>query len=259
MKSLKNNNFRPNLTQLEDRMVPAHLSAAGSLIIDGTASNDIVTIRTFHNNQGVLMVRVNENGSTTTFRYSDIDTQTIYFNGGDGNDRFDHYTGLRTVAHGDAGNDTLFGSSGEDSLFGDEGNDFLDGFGGNDRLHGNLGDDTLKGGTGNDLLQGGFGKDLLEGGAGRDEIWGGLGNDTLRGGTGIDFLIGGDGNDRLDGGSDGAVAWGEAGADYFSNLRPARGSNRTNFVSPYTTSLRGLLGIQDFNRREGDTRDSISG
>ncbi|MGF6691720.1 Ca2+-binding RTX toxin-like protein [Metapseudomonas resinovorans] len=85
-----------------------------------------------------------------------------------------------------AGDDIAHGNNGNDQLFGLAGNDLLTGGNGNDALHGELGDDTLQGGVGNDTLQGGDGNDTLQGDAG---------NDTLNGGTGADLMQGGAGND----------------------------------------------------------------
>lgn len=86
-----------------------------------------------------------------------------------------------TVAHGEAGDDTIYGQRGNDRLFGD---------GGDDRLYGGIGDDELHGGEGNDLLSGGFGADsVLDGEAGNDFVRGDATIDNIQNsGGGIDTL-----------------------------------------------------------------------
>ena len=80
--------------------------------------------------------------------------------------------------------------------------------------HGNGGDDVLYGGFGNDTLHGGAGNDFLSGGSGWDSLVGAEGHDTLTGGSGDDVLDGGPGNNRflydtdLDQGSDVLKAFG---------------------------------------------------
>jgi Ca2+-binding RTX toxin-like protein len=136
-------------------------------------------------------------------------------------------------AHGEGGNDTLFGGGGDDKLLGEADNDYLVGAEGNDSLYGEGGNDTLKGFLGDDRLYGDDGTDELWGDAGQDSLYGGIGDDTLRGGQdddylsgaagndtlygedGADYLTGGDGNDCIMGGAGTDTLWGNAGIDTF--------------------------------------------
>lgn len=81
---------------------------------------------------------------------------------------------------------------------------------GNDALFGGSGDDTLFGGAGDDVLSAGGGADALDGGAGRDQLYGLSGGNTLIGGAdddeifapsvfghGANTALGGDGDDTL--------------------------------------------------------------
>ena len=130
---------------------------------------------------------------------------------------------------GSKGNDVIVGTAGTDKVEADNGNDTICGLGGNDSLSGNNGDDFIDGGDGNDKVDGGNGNDVLFGGEGDDTVEGNDGTDTLNGGNGRDRLEGGYGNDTLTGG---------AGPDKFSG-------------GPGTDTA------TDYNKAEGDTRDSI--
>jgi Ca2+-binding RTX toxin-like protein len=232
---------------LEGREVPAYL-AGGNLDIVGTNAADAVRVDDVRV-AGVALIRVNHNGAVQYFKPSDV-TGRVMFWGYGGNDSFEYHGGKSCYADGGAGNDYLSTDRGNDELLGGGNNDRLWAGGGNDRVFGGAGSDQLVGGAGND--------DLV-GGSGNDELWGQDGNDRLWGEGGLDFLLGGTGNDYLDGGADGGIAWGEAGSDGFVNLPRAKGFYLTNFVAPYTTSVTGLPGIQDFSAAAGDRRDSVSG
>ena len=117
---------------------------------------------------------------------------TVVIRGSKDADRIDASnapTGIRIVAKGGAGNDTIYGSRGNDLLQGGKGNDYIDG---------NAGHDEIQGGLGNDRLIGDAGNDALYGNAGNDTLSGGEGNDVLRGQEGDDYLDGGPGFDDLD-------------------------------------------------------------
>jgi Ca2+-binding RTX toxin-like protein len=105
-------------------------------------------------------------------------------------------------AHGDDGNDRLYGGPNHDRLFGGRGRDYLED---------TLGDDFLEGGEGNDTLNGGKGDDVLWGGEGDDRLKGESGDDLLRGGAGRDYLLGSQGDDILLGEEDGDRLLGFAG------------------------------------------------
>lgn len=136
-------------------------------------------------------------------------------------DASDAPLGIKIVADGRGGHDTLIGGRGDDQLLGGNGNDVLRGGQGNDQLEGGDGNDQLHGNEGDDRLLGNDGSDTAEGGAGDDfladeEYYGGTGRqgsdrradrNVLRGGDGndalssgryaIDQLFGDSGNDRL--------------------------------------------------------------
>lgn len=135
--------------------------------------------------------------------------------------------GIRLIANGRAGNDTLIGGAGNDVLNGGQGDDALTGGAGDDRIEGEDGHDWLKGEAGNDSLSGRNGSDTLEGGAGNDRlvadsdgVFGPLvliylppGRNVLNGGEGDDELVSGQAStDQLKGerGNDRLVAQGQA-------------------------------------------------
>jgi Ca2+-binding RTX toxin-like protein len=174
------------------------------------------------------------------------ETDGNFSSGGDGND-FIAAGWAVDVAHGDAGDDEIWGMGGGDLLFGDadndqlygdgyasatswvwtadadHGNDVLDGGTGNDQVVGQGGNDTLYGGAGNDKLFGDdnrsdrtavalHGSDLLDGCEGADELMGGGGADVLYGGAGADILFGDSGYAAV--GSLGYIAPQYQGDDY---------------------------------------------
>ncbi|MCA9139007.1 MAG: right-handed parallel beta-helix repeat-containing protein, partial [Planctomycetales bacterium] len=154
-----------------------------------------------------------------------------FVQGGFGDDFIDVGGGTHDVAHGDGGNDVLYGSLfGDDVLIGHSGDDKLFGRGGNDTLMGGQGNDFLNGGVGTDLIEGDEGDDELIGGGGvGDRLLGGAGNDVIRGsddgadiadgGPGKDVIYGYGGNDSLSGGDDDDVIHGGLGDDLIEGGR----------------------------------------
>jgi Ca2+-binding RTX toxin-like protein len=248
--------------------------------IDGDNSDDRVTAHIEHNDQtifhddSVVVTRTDGKGNVEreTFRLFGKwplvgywpTFEHIEFYAGNGTNRFDNQTYIRSRAYGGNGADSFYGSSpsdgpfytsGSDSLYGYGGDDVLDGRGGDDVLQGDsileTGNDELRGGAGNDYLYGGLGHDLLYGQAGddflsdlvisgaysseggNDWLYGGAGADRLFGYSGWDRLYGGDGDDELDGGQDGQadVLWGGSGADKFK-------------AEWYAQSVSGSLGVK---------------
>nr|MBC8239041.1 hypothetical protein [Alphaproteobacteria bacterium] len=118
-----------------------------------------------------------------------VNVTYIIANMGEGNDILDArgLSGVILVAHGDAGNDTIYGTSAGEFIYGDDGDD---------KLYGMGGDDTLVGGKGNNWLYGGDGNDTLLGDKGKDVLYGEAGNDQLIGQKGDDAYYGGDGDDE---------------------------------------------------------------
>lgn len=258
---------------LEAREVPAYV-AAGNLEIVGSNAVDNVKVQDVTVN-GVAKVRVTHNGVVQDFIASSISGRVRFWGYGS-DDRFDYYGSKHIFADGGTGNDYLSSDRGADLLIGGAGNDWIYGYGGNDELQGGEGNDRLWAGSGNDLLFGQSGTDQLvgesgddelQGGAGGDELWGQDGNDRLFGQAGFDFLLGGNGNDYLDGGGfnnvdgawEGAAAWGGSGNDQFVNCPKYLAFDLVGHprpIAPFTTSVSGEPGIQDFT--VGDTRDALS-
>ena len=120
---------------------------------------------------------------------------TITFNLGNENDSVRLFVGLRAIANGGDGNDTLGSPT---TVGGVSANDTLNGGNGDDALFGGAGNDTFDGGSGSDGLFGGAGNDTLQGGAGPDEYFGGPDNDLLLPLYDPDEFSGGSGFDTID-------------------------------------------------------------
>lgn len=208
------------LDQLERRTLFAggvmSTTAPGTLLIDGTESADVLSLR-YRGPR--LQVRLN--GALQNFVAREV--QRIEIQALDGNDIVDWSSiAIPTYINAGLGNDLVYGGSGNDSLTGAAGKDTLYGNGGNDRVNGGVHNDVIYGGDGDDVVYAGDGNDYFIGGTGRDRAWGEEGDDTLLGGVHGDALYGGGGKDRLygergndilsgDGGNDGL--WGGDDAD----------------------------------------------
>lgn len=224
----------PTVEPLPERLVPAVL-VGGDLHIYGTNAADVVTVA-YH----AGTISVTENGQSQSFAITSVPGRRVYFWGYDGTDTYDatNSTGVRSLAYGGNGDDTLRGGEGNDLLVGENGSDVLRGGVGNDKLlgafdgwagefegydhlYGGDGDDELWGGDGRDLLAGENGNDLLAGQNGDDKLLGAFdgwagevgGNDHMYGGDGDDELWGGDGHDLLAGENGNDVLVGQNGND----------------------------------------------
>lgn len=142
--------------------------------------------------------------------------------------------GIRSILHGNDGDDFIWGSDYNDVITGGRGNDDITGHEGSDNivagptliLPGNgedrdtvtamEGNDTIDGGVGNDVLIGNAGHDSVIGGVGHDEIYLGEGHDRATGGSGNDLIKGDGGNDTLFGNAGDDTVQGGAGADSMS-------------------------------------------
>ena len=217
-----------NYSSLEDRRllaVTANLFE-GTLTIRGDASGNIVNVQ----QSGTSLTVTGDN----SFSFDASDVSNVEFFGAAGDDVFENFTSIDTLAVGHGGNDTLRTGGGTDRLFGGAGDDWLVSTGGNDRLVGNDGIDTLFGGDGDDAIFGLGGDDVLHGEAGDDVLVAGFGDDTVYGDAGedlvfghfgSDLIFGGDGNDRLFGQNDDDVVHGGAGDDV---VRGNRGADELN-------------------------------
>lgn len=99
---------------------------------------------------------------------------TEYYIGDSYDNSYDYYGSDHLYAHGDGGNDFIWGYYGNDTLYGGGDNDTLWGYDGNDTIHGGSGNDYLDGEAGNDYIDGytqiGYNTqyDTLYGGSGAD-------------------------------------------------------------------------------------------
>lgn len=211
-KSVRKCSYSP----LEDRRLLAvsTVLSGNTLSIFGDANANTVEVRQSGNS-------LNLTGDIEEQHDASVVTLIEFF-GAAGDDFFENFTSIDTVAAGHAGNDTLRTGDGIDRLFGGEGDDILVSAGGNDRLSGNNGQDKLYGGSGDDALfglngddelQGEGGNDTLVAGFGDDIVYGGAGEDLVFGHFGADQIFGGDGNDRLFGQSDDDFVQGDGGDD----------------------------------------------
>ncbi len=178
--------------------------ASGLLTLDGTAADELAQVSDLGN--GLIQAEI---AGVEIRQFSTSDVSSISFLGRNGNDTFENYTNLPSIARGHKGNDVLVGGTATDRFYGGDGNDFLQGNAGWDYLAAGGGNDEVRGGAGNDELFGGGGNDILEGHGGHDDLYGGTGDDVLRGHVGDDYLAGGHHDDQLFGGD---------GVDYLSGF-----------------------------------------
>lgn len=183
----------------------------GQINIAGTPSAEQVTVSM--DSPTVVRVRAQSAGGLVESTFQRSTVSSIYYFGGEGNDRFENLTNIASTALGQGGNDILIGGSGADTLQGGDGDDQLRGNGGDDLLLGGAGNDTLWGGAGNDQIYGEDGHDWADGESGNDVISGGAGNDLLRGGDGNDYILGGLGSDVIYGGAGSDLVQGGEDAD----------------------------------------------
>lgn len=170
---------------------------SGVLTIEGGATNDVCVVRQAGR---TLTASLNLGGGATETRsLKASDVKLVVFKGLDGDDAFTNETGVKTVANGGRGMDTIRGGRGVDEIRGGNGSDRLFGNAGNDVIYGGNGNDFAEGGEGNDREYGEAGDDDLHGGRGGDTLSGGIGDDDLYGDEDNDDLAGDDGDDHLDG------------------------------------------------------------
>lgn len=142
---MQKNQFRPTLTVLEDRCVPATISfGSGILSITGTNGDD--TIHVSKNTSNEIVVE------GQTFDASQVNRILIVAGAGDDTVTVDANVTNRAEIYGGTGDDFLSGGSGHDLLSGGDGNDVL---------LGNAGNDYLRTGSGSDLIDGGDGIDTV--------------------------------------------------------------------------------------------------
>ena len=115
--------------------------------IVGTSGDDVIVVAVNGANHKLLDLTIN---GTTYDSMARRSVRKIVINGEDGNDNISidlgRRSGIRTLVHGGAGNDTITGGREADRFYGDAGND------------------SLMGGAGADVLIGGDGSDSLDSG-----------------------------------------------------------------------------------------------
>lgn len=224
----KTRSQRCDYSPLEDRRLLAVTSVldAGVLSIYGDSNANTVTVQ---QTDSFLDI-----GGDLTAQYNIADVSQVRFFGAAGDDFFENFTDINTLAVGHAGNDELRTAGGIDRVLGGPGNDLLISTGGDDRLVGHDGIDTIFGGAGddaiyglngNDEIYGEAGDDVLVAGFGDDVVYGGDGEDLVYGHFGADQIFGGADNDRLFGQNDNDFIQGDAGDD---TVRGGRGDDTLN-------------------------------
>jgi len=141
--------------------VTASLAASGVLTIEGTTSDDHITVSESNGMISVSGVQITVGRRSV----ASVDATTV----------------SRIEIRGLDGNDTLEVAKA----------------GGRGALQDVTVPMFMDGGAGNDVIIGGAGADELYGGAGNDRLFGNAGNDCLFGGTGADYLDGGDGSNTF--------------------------------------------------------------
>ena len=140
------------------------------IYVGGTSDADQITVT--YDSASVIRVQAQsiEGLVEQTFQASTVNS--IFFDAGNGNDRFVNSTNLPALVLGGAGNDYLSGGGGNDDLRGGDGDDEILGNGGNDVIMGEAGwtcfaavaattccmvvtgDDCVDGDDGNDSVSG---------------------------------------------------------------------------------------------------------
>jgi putative intracellular protease/amidase len=171
------------LDQMES-LPPGAERLGDDLVVQGTAANDMIYVRTSHTGQLFAWL----NGQMFGPHILPAGGRAIVF-GGEGNDQIYATDSHRAVA--------IYGEGGHDQITGGQAGDRLDGGDGVDRIWGQAGDDLVHGGEGNDFVDGREGNDVVLGGAGDDHLGGFDGRDVLIGGLGYDRMDAGAGDDLL--------------------------------------------------------------
>lgn len=199
---------------LENRRLFSIALNAGTLTIEGTDGNDIISIIA---RNSTLTVRAG--ADRMVFLANEVDEVTVNALGG--NDRVT--LGRLNVSA------AVDGGAGDDRISGGRANDILAGGDGDDRISGSDGDDELLGDAGSDRLFGGNGDDDLDGGAGIDLLNGGAGFDSTTSGADLTSSIENGGNGNVNNPSD--------DSDAIVGIRPSGGLLRSPFAPVDTTGF----------------------
>jgi hypothetical protein len=180
MSKQKRNSFRPELTQLESREVPAVSSIGLNANVLVVRCNNAPTNVLVNQTAATVLVRDVTNNRSWSFSASQVNRVDVFGGGGaDGLISRGPATAKLVRLLGQGGNDTILGGNGREVADGGAGSDLVRGGGSNDVLRGGDGNDTVFGDGGNDFLDGGNGNDNLNGGVGGDIVSGGGGSDTI--------------------------------------------------------------------------------
>jgi hypothetical protein len=141
----------------------------GTLVVSGTPSRDLITLRRSRTHPNRLQVDVDDDGSADhSFRLGSLAAITV--SAGDGRDRVrvdsgngEFTTNRPTRIRGQDGDDALIGGAGPESFVGGRGDDVVDGNGGADTAALGAGSDTFTWdpGDGSDVVRGDAGDDAL--------------------------------------------------------------------------------------------------
>lgn len=160
-------------------LLPSALDAS-VLVIDGSASDDVIIVAA--NKRFINVLTVTLNGAL--FHYSLSALTAIRITAGEGDDKIWVDASLDPIAYPS----TIDAGAGNDSITTGAGNDLVIGGASNDKIYTNAGQDFLHGGGGRDLLVGGYDHDTIVGGAHNDRILGQHGADRIYPGKGNDFV-----------------------------------------------------------------------
>jgi Ca2+-binding RTX toxin-like protein len=174
--------MNPFVQQLEDRRLLSATLTDGVLTVEGTKSNDNITLSLSSDGSTITVsqAKARRHGrnaatpTTTTFTASDV--KSISVNGGKGNDN---------IVFKSLG-DTDFTTPA--TILGGDGNDWISAGAGSDIVYGEAGNDRNFGGEGADHIYVGRGSNLIRGEGGRDIISANLLLDDLRGNQGDSIL-----------------------------------------------------------------------
>jgi len=144
-------------TRLENRLVPASVSLANSILtVEGTNAAESIQLQTVTNSRSdQAAVTVAADGHMMgMFPLSALKRIEIHGLGGDDNISVTGAVGVATLIDGGEGNDSINGGDTGAIILGRGGNDSLLGGAGRDLLIGGMGSDTVKGGGGDDIVIG---------------------------------------------------------------------------------------------------------
>ena len=144
----------------------AHVNPNGTLVLEGTAARDDITLRVRSDRPNRLEIDVGDDGSADLlFAKRDLDRIRVRSRGGNDRVRIDDSQVQFTteVPEGETGNDRLTGGAGDERFAGGRGEDVVDGNGGDDRASLGAARDRFRWapGDGNDTVAGGPGRDNL--------------------------------------------------------------------------------------------------